>query len=82
MVCGATSASGPFFDRSGENCATQNGGTLVLGSHGDVYAPGGEGVAVDGGGRNNIMVSSMTNEQCLIEKILTLYSQQDDRVCI
>jgi arabinan endo-1,5-alpha-L-arabinosidase len=49
MVCRATSASGPFFDKDGKNCATQNGGTLVLGSHGDVYAPGGQGVLVDGG---------------------------------
>jgi len=49
MVCRATSASGPFLDKSGKNCATQNGGTLVLGSHGNVYAPGGQGVAVDGG---------------------------------
>jgi arabinan endo-1,5-alpha-L-arabinosidase len=49
MVCRATSANGPFVDKDGKNCATQNGGTLVLGSHGDVYAPGGQGVAVDGG---------------------------------
>ena len=26
---------------------TGNGGTLLLGSHGDVYAPGGEGVMYD-----------------------------------
>jgi arabinan endo-1,5-alpha-L-arabinosidase len=49
MICRATSASGPFFDKSGKNCAKQNGGTLVLGSHGNVYAPGGQGVTVDGG---------------------------------
>lgn len=49
MVCRATSASGPFLDKSGKNCATQNGGSLVLGSHGNVYAPGGQGVAVDDG---------------------------------
>lgn len=49
MVCRGTSSSGPFFDKAGKNCATQNGGTLVLGSHGDVYAPGGQGVLVDGG---------------------------------
>jgi arabinan endo-1,5-alpha-L-arabinosidase len=49
MVCRATSATGPFFDEAGKNCATQNGGTLVLGSHGNVYAPGGQGVAVDAG---------------------------------
>lgn len=48
MVCRGTSSSGPFFDRNGKNCATENGGTLVLGSHGDVYAPGGQGVLVDG----------------------------------
>jgi arabinan endo-1,5-alpha-L-arabinosidase len=49
MVCRAESPTGPFFDQSGRNCASENGGTLVLGSHGEhVYAPGGQGVLVDG----------------------------------
>ncbi|KAF2024806.1 Arabinanase/levansucrase/invertase [Setomelanomma holmii] len=49
MVCRATPSSGPFFDKAGKNCSTENGGTLVLGSHGNVYAPGGQGVLVDDG---------------------------------
>lgn len=49
MVCRATSATGPFFDKAGKNCATENGGTLVLGSHDNVYAPGGQGVLVEDG---------------------------------
>ncbi|KAJ4298033.1 hypothetical protein N0V90_005932 [Kalmusia sp. IMI 367209] len=47
MVCRAESASGPFVDKNGRNCLTENGGSLVLGSHGDVYAPGGQGLAHD-----------------------------------
>ncbi|KAK5572326.1 hypothetical protein LTR43_002058 [Exophiala xenobiotica] len=48
MVCRATSPSGPFSDQDGKSCLNGNGGTLVLGSHGDnVYAPGGQGVIVD-----------------------------------
>lgn len=47
MVCRGENASGPFFDKEGRNCLTENGGTLVLGSHGDVFAPGGQGLAHD-----------------------------------
>lgn len=54
MVCRATSATGPFKDQNGKSCASENGGTLVLGSHSDVYAPGGQGVLVDPG--NNRVV--------------------------
>lgn len=44
MVCRSDTPTGPFMDAAGRNCQTENGGTLVLGSHGDVYAPGGQGV--------------------------------------
>ncbi|KAF2647956.1 glycoside hydrolase family 43 protein [Lophiostoma macrostomum CBS 122681] len=48
MVCRSTSATGPFVDQAGKDCLTENGGTLVLGSHGEhVYAPGGQGVYHD-----------------------------------
>ena len=47
MVCRSTSATGPWTDQSGANCLSQNGGTLVLGSHGNIYAPGGQGVLYD-----------------------------------
>lgn len=46
-VCRSKSPSGPFTNKEGKNCATENGGTLVLASHGDVYAPGGQGVFWD-----------------------------------
>ena len=55
MVCRSEGPSGPFADKEGRDCKTQNGGTEVYGSHGNghIYAPGGEGVnydpAVDGG---------------------------------
>ncbi|KAL1302206.1 hypothetical protein AAFC00_002634 [Neodothiora populina] len=44
MVCRSDSPAGPFVDQDGKDCLTENGGTLVLGSHGEVYAPGGQGV--------------------------------------
>ena len=47
MVCRSDRPSGGFVDQAGHDCLTQNGGTLVLGSHGDVYAPGGQGVMYD-----------------------------------
>ncbi|KAF2260345.1 glycoside hydrolase family 43 protein, partial [Lojkania enalia] len=48
MVCRARAPIGPFYDANGRNCLTQNGGTLVLSSHGTrVYAPGGQGVVFD-----------------------------------
>lgn len=47
MVCRSSSQSGGFVDRKGRNCVTENGGTLLLASHGDVYAPGGQGVMWD-----------------------------------
>lgn len=46
LVCKASSPSGPFVDRVGRRC-DDSGGTMVLGSHGDVYAPGGQGVLFD-----------------------------------
>jgi hypothetical protein len=45
--CRSKTPTGNFKDKEGKDCATQNGGTLVLGSHGDVYAPGGQGVFWD-----------------------------------
>ncbi|KAH3971784.1 arabinan endo-1,5-alpha-L-arabinosidase [Parastagonospora nodorum] len=47
VVCRAERIIGPYFDRKGRNCLTQNGGTTVLASHGDMYAPGGQGVMLD-----------------------------------
>lgn len=44
MVCRADTPTGPFKDAAGKDCLTQNGGTMVLGSHDSVYAPGGQGV--------------------------------------
>jgi arabinan endo-1,5-alpha-L-arabinosidase len=47
VVCRADEVTGPFFDREGKDCLNENGGTTVLASHGDVYAPGGQGVMLD-----------------------------------
>lgn len=47
MVCRSSQTSGGFVDQQGRDCLTGNGGTMVLGSHDDVYAPGGQGVMYD-----------------------------------
>jgi len=47
MVCRSSQPSGGFVDQQGRDCLTQNGGTVVLQSHDDVYAPGGQGVMID-----------------------------------
>ena len=48
MVCRSENIAGPFTDRDGKDCL-HAGGTEVLGSHGDIYAPGGQGVMEDNG---------------------------------
>lgn len=45
-VCRSTSPTGPFIDQTGLDCLN-GGGTLLLGSHDNVYAPGGQGVIYD-----------------------------------
>ena len=46
VACRSSSPTGPFVDAEGKSC-TQGGGTTVLASHGNVYAPGGQGVLRD-----------------------------------
>lgn len=45
-VCRSTSPTGPFIDKAGVECV-DGGGTLLLGSHDNVYSPGGQGVIFD-----------------------------------
>ena len=45
-VCRSTSPTGGFVDKSGKSC-TSGGGTTILASHDNVYAPGGQGVFLD-----------------------------------
>ncbi|KAL9095073.1 MAG: hypothetical protein Q9165_002675 [Trypethelium subeluteriae] len=49
IVGRSESVNGPFLDQSGKDMA-QGGGTTIMGSNGNVYAPGGQGVvtAADG----------------------------------
>lgn len=54
-VCRSTSPTGGFKDREGRDCVTENGGTLVYASHGDVYAPGGQGVFYDEGEQSVVL---------------------------
>ena len=55
MVCRSESPSGGFFDQNGLDCVNGNGGTPVLESNGDVYAPGGQGVIYDPGQGSVVM---------------------------
>jgi arabinan endo-1,5-alpha-L-arabinosidase len=54
-VCRSESAKGPYFDKDGKDCSTQSGGTTILASHGDIYAPGGQGVMVDPKTKRTVM---------------------------
>ncbi|KAI1210784.1 glycoside hydrolase family 43 protein [Annulohypoxylon truncatum] len=45
-VCKSDSPAGPFVDKDGVAC-TDGGGTTVLASQGNTYAPGGQGVFTD-----------------------------------
>lgn len=47
MVCRADSPEGPYFDRDGKDCLKEDGGTIIMGSHGSVFAPGGQGLLYD-----------------------------------
>lgn len=49
MVCRSTSPTGPFVGKLGHSCEYENGGTIVLQSHDDVFAAGGQGVMYDPG---------------------------------
>ncbi|EPS34010.1 putative alpha-L-arabinofuranosidase [Penicillium oxalicum 114-2] len=45
-VCRSSSATGEFVDQTGKSCR-ESGGTLILASHDQVYAPGGQGILDD-----------------------------------
>ncbi|KAL9624314.1 MAG: hypothetical protein Q9160_001561 [Pyrenula sp. 1 TL-2023] len=64
MVCRAEAADGPFTDREGRDCIGQQGGTMVLGSHGaNVYAPGGQGLMWSEEARSVVMYYHYVNPQ-------------------
>ncbi|KAK7747816.1 hypothetical protein SLS62_008852 [Diatrype stigma] len=46
MVCRSVYPQGGYVDKEGRDCLMESGGTLVLGSHGNVWAPGGQGVMI------------------------------------
>ncbi|KAI0769077.1 glycoside hydrolase family 43 protein [Trametes elegans] len=51
----SSSAHGPFLDKSGRDLR-QTGGTLVLASHGNVYAPGGQSIFTDSKSGKDVFV--------------------------
>ncbi|KAI9660660.1 MAG: hypothetical protein M1821_010012 [Bathelium mastoideum] len=51
IVGRSTSVNGPFVDESGKDM-TQGGGTVIMGSNGNVYAPGGQGVVTEASGQD------------------------------
>lgn len=46
VVCRSDNPAGPYVDKDGVAC-TNGGGTTVLASHDNIYAPGGQGVFTD-----------------------------------
>jgi arabinan endo-1,5-alpha-L-arabinosidase len=55
VVCRSEAPNGPFYDQEGKDCLNDNGGTTILASHGDIYAPGGQGVMVHPENRRTVM---------------------------
>ncbi|KAH7084519.1 glycosyl hydrolase [Paraphoma chrysanthemicola] len=55
VVCRADLVTGPYHDLDGKDCLTENGGTTILASHDDIYAPGGQGVMVDPKSEKTVM---------------------------
>lgn len=47
MVCRSDNPTFGFVDREGVDCLSHSGGTMILGSQGDIYSPGGQGVFFD-----------------------------------
>lgn len=47
MVCRSSEPRTGYVDQDGKDCATENGGTEILGTHGRIFAPGGQGVMDD-----------------------------------
>ncbi|KAI0632307.1 endo-1,5-alpha-L-arabinosidase [Trametes polyzona] len=58
----SSSAHGPFLDQAGVDMRN-NGGTLVLASHGDVFASGGEGIFTDSKSGKDIFVYHYLHSQ-------------------
>ncbi|KAI8978699.1 endo-1,5-alpha-L-arabinosidase [Trametes punicea] len=58
----SSSAHGPFLDENGVDMVN-NGGTLVIASHDDVFAPGGEGVFTDSKSGKDIFVYHYLHSQ-------------------
>lgn len=46
MVCRSADPRGGYADQLGRDCLEGSGGTMILGSHGGVWAPGGQGVMI------------------------------------
>ncbi|KAH9915771.1 glycoside hydrolase family 43 protein [Epithele typhae] len=56
LVGRSENVAGPYVDKSGLNLTSPPAGTLVLGSHDTVYAPGGQSVYLDPVSGRDIMV--------------------------
>ncbi|KAI0755485.1 glycoside hydrolase family 43 protein [Fomes fomentarius] len=56
LVGRGTSATGPFVDQNGNDLTRSGAGTLVLGSHDNVYAPGGQSIYRDPVSNRDVIV--------------------------
>ncbi|KAL9077847.1 MAG: hypothetical protein Q9157_003224 [Trypethelium eluteriae] len=65
IVGRSTSVTGPFLDQSGKDMA-QGGGTTIMGSNGNVYAPGGQGVVTAADG-TDILYYHYCESTCICE---------------
>lgn len=62
---------GPFYDQNGSILTNANAGTLVLGSHDNVYAPGGQSVIRDPvSGRDVMVYHYIPNDQYPTNSVL------------
>lgn len=56
LVGRGTSVTGPFVDQNGNDLTRSGAGTLVLGSHDNVYAPGGQSIYRDPVSNRDVIV--------------------------
>ena len=61
LVGRSTSVTGPFVDQAGNELTRGGAGTLVLGSHDNVYAPGGQSVFRDAVSGRDVIVYHYVN---------------------
>lgn len=78
MVCRSQDPRGGFVDQDGKDCLNENGGTEILGTHGSIFAPGGQGVLDD---EDPILYYHYGESFILTSQTITTYSQLSKDQC-